>query len=1006
MNRVPHAVRLLVAAAGLALPSIAMGQVFYSENFNSAVLNQVSGDPRVTAACGSNAPAFTHNPPAGWVNNICGVSSYNCRTGCPPYPGINCAECTNNEGVFEWEGWSFASTAFWGVRTDDQGRRLFTLATGNVAVADSDEWDDRGDPDTRCGYYNAVMSTPAISLAGASLETLAFTFDSSWQYEGFDDGRTATNNQTAIIRAFYTVGGVEQPGVDVLHWDSDDGVNSGSGSPSPFFKPDAPNETVILAAGDLQAPAGATAVRFEFAYLNAANDWWWAMDNLALTADVSGSPATIFAESFESVTLQPPVHEVPTGCGATYCGDLTYTHDGPNGVVVTLDPSVSGGVPDWRGWSFVERDFWRCASGGPNGSAFTNSSGLVAVADGDEFEDIANSPGPLDTTLNTPSIDLSGRTGDVVVLTFNSSWRWEAGQTAILTAEYNTGEIVEVLRFESDQNSPNFKPDAVNELAASALLVPENASSVVLRFRYIGGNNWWWAIDDINVFEGIADITIASVNASRAPMTLAPSIDYAPCFTPWSPAGPQGWSSTFDTLGTCPVDCGVPEWRGWSFANKDWWVQAAGDQQRSQFTLGQGFVAIADPDEWDDAPNGRSNFNAFMTSPSIALPGSISSASFNFASSWRYEGFDDNCSCLPGGERLNNQTAVIRAIYTVGGVEQAPVEVLRWDSDDGSNSGTGVPSAFFKPDNTNEAVTIPASALSIPSGAQSVRFEFSLTNSRNDWWWAVDNLNFVVNGNSVFTENFENPTALQAVAFEPAPVAQCQYWSAVSAQPGNLTVDNSGITGCSDGDDYYGFNAWLVDAWARSQGGLRTQHLAETAFISDFAARGCDGVARLITPSYGIGGVNPDSAVLSFRSGWFAEAGHVSTVEVSYNNGATWVNVLTWNPSNKVSTPDEVVSIGLNNPNNSSTVRVRFSDSQSGWWAVSDIRITGTVGIATGCAADFNGDDFIDFFDYDDYVNCFETGNCPPGKTADFNGDEFVDFFDYDDFVGLFEVGC
>jgi hypothetical protein len=165
-------------------------------------------------------------------------------------------------------------------------------------------------------------------------------------------------------------------------------------------------------------------------------------------------------------------------------------------------------------------------------------------------------------------------------------------------------------------------------------------------------------------------------------------------------------------------------------------------------------------------------------------------------------------------------------------------------------------------------------------------------------------------------------------------------------------------------------------------------------------------VARLITPSYGIGGVNPDSAVLSFRSGWFAEAGHVSTVEVSYNNGATWVNVLTWNPSNKVSTPDEVVSIGLNNPNNSSTVRVRFSDSQSGWWAVSDIRITGTVGIATGCAADFNGDDFIDFFDYDDYVNCFETGNCPPGKTADFNGDEFVDFFDYDDFVGLFEVGC
>ena len=58
------------------------------------------------------------------------------------------------------------------------------------------------------------------------------------------------------------------------------------------------------------------------------------------------------------------------------------------------------------------------------------------------------------------------------------------------------------------------------------------------------------------------------------------------------------------------------------------------------------------------------------------------------------------------------------------------------------------------------------------------------------------------------------------------------------------------------------------------------------------------------------------------------------------------------------------------------------------------------------CPADFNDDGFLDFFDYDDYVNCFETGTCPPGKTGDFNGDGFADFFDYDDFVGAFEAGC
>ncbi len=58
------------------------------------------------------------------------------------------------------------------------------------------------------------------------------------------------------------------------------------------------------------------------------------------------------------------------------------------------------------------------------------------------------------------------------------------------------------------------------------------------------------------------------------------------------------------------------------------------------------------------------------------------------------------------------------------------------------------------------------------------------------------------------------------------------------------------------------------------------------------------------------------------------------------------------------------------------------------------------------CPADFNGDGFLDFFDYDDYVNCFETGVCPAGKNADYNLDGFVDFFDYDDFVQAFENGC
>jgi hypothetical protein len=66
-----------------------------------------------------------------------------------------------------------------------------------------------------------------------------------------------------------------------------------------------------------------------------------------------------------------------------------------------------------------------------------------------------------------------------------------------------------------------------------------------------------------------------------------------------------------------------------------------------------------------------------------------------------------------------------------------------------------------------------------------------------------------------------------------------------------------------------------------------------------------------------------------------------------------------------------------------------------------------TIGEAdTGCAADFNGDGFLDFFDYGDFVTCFEGAGCPDGRDADFNGDAFVDFFDYAAYVEAFETGC
>ncbi|QOJ01792.1 MAG: hypothetical protein HRU70_15430 [Phycisphaeraceae bacterium] len=58
------------------------------------------------------------------------------------------------------------------------------------------------------------------------------------------------------------------------------------------------------------------------------------------------------------------------------------------------------------------------------------------------------------------------------------------------------------------------------------------------------------------------------------------------------------------------------------------------------------------------------------------------------------------------------------------------------------------------------------------------------------------------------------------------------------------------------------------------------------------------------------------------------------------------------------------------------------------------------------CRSDFNCDGFVDFFDADAMLACFEGGECPPGVSADHNGDGFIDFFDVDAYLIDFEGGC
>lgn len=158
------------------------------------------------------------------------------------------------------------------------------------------------------------------------------------------------------------------------------------------------NEAVTL---DVLAPGDAASVLFAWRASDTGNDWWWAIDNIEVTAVNSGT--VLLAEDFESLTLRP--FQSPTEGG----GDGTdWTDTPPTGWTRDNAGTPVGNPVEFQGWSFLDKQSWITTAANQARDSFTKGTGTVAVADGDEYDDGTNiDPNLLDTTLRTPVIDLT-----------------------------------------------------------------------------------------------------------------------------------------------------------------------------------------------------------------------------------------------------------------------------------------------------------------------------------------------------------------------------------------------------------------------------------------------------------------------------------------------------------------------------------------------------------------------------------------------------------------------
>ncbi len=179
-----------------------------------------------------------------------------------------------------------------------------------------------------------------------------------------------------------------------------------------------------------------------------------------------------------------------------------YDWDGAGGT----NPAQPGvGCAEWQGWTVADKDFWLSADQQLR-EEFTKAEGRILVADPDEWDDYdpfgidPDSTGVFNTLFTSPAISIDGVTENTVIVRFDSSWRPEDTQKAALNVSFDGGAFTQVLLFESDSSSPDFKPDSTNESVEVMINNPMGATSMQIQFEMFDAtNDWWWAVDNIQV---------------------------------------------------------------------------------------------------------------------------------------------------------------------------------------------------------------------------------------------------------------------------------------------------------------------------------------------------------------------------------------------------------------------------------------------------------------------------------------------------------------------------
>jgi hypothetical protein len=264
--------------------------VLYRQSFNDLAKNLQarSNDPEIT----DGTVGFTHTAPKGWAvendDSMAGV------------------------GVDEWRGWSFTTPDFW-VDAEDQMRNRFARADNVMAVADSDEFADRGNAPHD---FRTTLSSEEIKVAGES--AIELSFDS--HYRGW-------KGQSASVTVEFDGSGKQQ---EIVRYDSSSVKDGYDGSVINA------NETVAV-----DVPEGAKKAVFRWNFEAEANSWYWAIDSVSVRESL---PAT--AEDPTSAWVVSDIQGQPQDLAHAFT-DLNAVRPDAAGLLMVGDIVASGSEAQW-----------------------------------------------------------------------------------------------------------------------------------------------------------------------------------------------------------------------------------------------------------------------------------------------------------------------------------------------------------------------------------------------------------------------------------------------------------------------------------------------------------------------------------------------------------------------------------------------------------------------------------------------------------------------------------